>query len=518
MGKSFPEPTPPKETSAAQTGTSVSTAVANAFLQNPSENTPWGSTSVNPTGTYAWTDPYTQQTYNIPTFTRSTSLDASGQATKTQTDAAKLNLGTIANNQTGFLKDYLSTPFDPNMNYSWDTSQATPESRRWVAYTPEQMAAMSGSSGGAQGSQNAWTPGKFNPMSYEDWTQKGYQDWHQARVGDSNSGQSYAFAPTQEQYQQYVAGERSNFDDQQRKAYTDWQMQNGGAGGGGGAQPYSGPGGYWDITPGTSGRMVTSERTGNDRLQDWTSMGTEDYEESRKRVEEALFSRLEPQLQRDRDALESRLANQGIGLGSEIYGRGVDEFTRQSTDARMQAILAGGQEQSRLFGMDMSRAGFNNNLRLTQFQEALARRNQPLNEISALLSGSQIGMPQFMGANIGPIPTTDNAGIIANYDNQKLQAAQMENQMSGQLLGGLFGLGGKLIGLSDRRSKKDISKVGKIGKLPLYEFRYKGEDKATPKHTGFMAQDVEKRTPDAVINTGGLKLVDYGKALLGEAA
>ena len=74
MGKSVPEPTPPKETSAAQTGTSVSTAVANAFLQNPSENTPWGSTAVNPTGTYGWTDPYTGQTYNIPTFTRTTTL------------------------------------------------------------------------------------------------------------------------------------------------------------------------------------------------------------------------------------------------------------------------------------------------------------------------------------------------------------------------------------------------------------------------------------------------------------
>ena len=92
----------------------------------------------------------------------------------------------------------------------------------------------------------------------------------------------------------------------------------------------------------------------------------------------------------------------------------------------------------------------------------------------------------------------------------------MENQMTGKLFGGLFDLGGKLIGLSDRRSKKDIKKVGAIGELPVYEYRYKGE--SGPKHTGFMAQDVEKRNPDAVIDTGGFKLVDYGKALLGEAA
>ena len=516
MGKSVPEPTPPKETSAAQTGTSVSTAVANAFLQNPSEKTPWGSTSVNPTGTYAWTDPYTGQKYDIPTFTRTTTLDPMGQATKTQTDQAQFNLGQIAANQTGFLKDYLSTPFDPNMDYRWDTSQATPESRRWVEYTPEQMKAMAATGGAGPGS-SGFSAGTFTPKTYEQWTQENYDRVNEGKATD-RSGPAYAFHPTQEQYQQYVDGERATFDQQQRAAYTDWLMKGGQAGGASGTQPYTGPGGYWDIQPGTTGRMVATERTGANALQPWTAMSNNDYEESRRRVEEAILSRLEPQFQRDREAVENRLSNQGIGLGSDLYSKGVDELTRSMTDARMQAVLAGGQEQSRMVGLEQSRAGFNNNLRLQQFQEALAKRNQPLNEIAALLSGSQINMPQFMGANIGPIPTTDNAGIIANYDNQKLQAAQMENQMASQLMGGLFGLGGKLIGLSDRRAKKDIEKVGNIGRLPVYRYRYKGEDGDGPKHTGFMAQDVEKRNPDAVVNTGGFKLVDYGAALLGEAA
>ena len=34
MGKSAPKPTDPKETSAAQTGTSVSTAIANGVMNN----------------------------------------------------------------------------------------------------------------------------------------------------------------------------------------------------------------------------------------------------------------------------------------------------------------------------------------------------------------------------------------------------------------------------------------------------------------------------------------------------
>lgn len=440
IGKSFPDPTPPKETSAAQTGTSVSTAVANAFLQNPSENTPWGSTSVTPTGNYGWTDPYTNQTYNIPTFTRNTTLTPSGQATKDQTDAAQLNLGKLANQQSSFLLDYMGQPFDPNTNYSWDSSQATPESRRWVEYTPDQIKAMSTQTGGGG---SGFTAGAFNPSkTYEQWAADFSANQHGGTRGGNGAAPLYPDRPL---YDAFVADERSKFDTSERARYTDWQM-NGGGGGAGGASAYSGPGGYWDVMPGSSGKWIGTPKTGSDRLVDWASLGNDDYEESRKRVEEALFSRLEPRIARDRDALETRLANQGIGLGSDLYKQGVDEFARQSTDARMQTILAGGQEQSRLFGMDQARVATNNAVRGQQIQEALVRRNQPLNEIMALLSGSQINLPQFMGANMPTIPTTDNAGIVGNYDNMQMQKAQMENQATGQILGGLFGLGGKLIG------------------------------------------------------------------------
>lgn len=416
------------------------------MLGNISENTPYGSTKVSATGNYGWTDPYTNQTYNIPTFTRDTTFSPQGQAINDQNMAAQLNLGKMANQQSSMLLDFFSKPFDPNMDYTFDSSQATGDQRTWRDYTPQQMQGMAASGGGASGS--GFKAGSFNPsMNFDQWTQKGYQDWSNARTGDSSSGSSYAFAPTQKAYDEFVAGERSTFDKAERDRYTDWAMKNGQGGGGGGGQAgYTGAGGYWETTPGSPGKWVATAKTGSDRLQDWTALGNDDYEESRKRVEEALYSRLNPSLERDREALETKLANQGIMLGSDLYRQGVDEFTRQSNDARMQTVLAGGQEQSRLFGMDTTRAGFNNTLRQQQFQEALAKRNQPLNEIIGLLSGSQVQMPQFMGANMPTIPTTDNAGIIQNYDSQKLQAAQMENQATQSILGGLFGLGGKLIG------------------------------------------------------------------------
>lgn len=63
--------------------------------------------------------------------------------------------------------------------------------------------------------------------------------------------------------------------------------------------------------------------------------------------------------------------------------------------------------------------------------------------------------------------------------------------------------------LSDRRTKKDIKRIGKTDDgLPIYTFRYKA---GGPIQMGVMAQDVEKVKPSAVKTVGGLKTVNYGK-------
>jgi hypothetical protein len=52
---------------------------------------------------------------------------------------------------------------------------------------------------------------------------------------------------------------------------------------------------------------------------------------------------------------------------------------------------------------------------------------------------------------------------------------------------------------SDRRLKKDISKVGEgPGGIPAYSYRFKGASPSSPKFLGPMAQDVQKVVPDAV--------------------
>ena len=66
---------------------------------------------------------------------------------------------------------------------------------------------------------------------------------------------------------------------------------------------------------------------------------------------------------------------------------------------------------------------------------------------------------------------------------------------------------------SDRRLKHDIKKIGEADNgLPIYTFKYKGDENQQT-HVGFMADEVEKKNPDAVgLDPSGYKTVDYDKA------
>jgi hypothetical protein len=332
VGKSAPQPTPPRETSAATTGTNVSTAIANNMMGNISEVGPDGSTRVDQTGSYSWADPYTGQTYDVPTFTRYTELSEQQQAIKGEQDAASLNLATLGNRLSGTLGNQLTDNF----------------------------------------------------------------------------------------------------------------------------------------------------KLGNEATE--------------ARLMELGRSRLDPMLEQRREAEATRLANQGIMVGSTAYDRAMANVNNAENDAYNQLLLQG--------------RGLAN-------QELLTEDNQRINQISALLSGGQVSQPNFMGANITPVQGTDNASIIANYDNQKLQAWQQQQAMTSSIVGGLFGLGGKLIGLSDDDAKKDKKRLGDVdGEMGLWEFRYKGEPKSQPKHIGLMASEVQKEKPSAVKRgKDGLRRVDYGAAL-----
>jgi hypothetical protein len=102
----------------------------------------------------------------------------------------------------------------------------------------------------------------------------------------------------------------------------------------------------------------------------------------------------------------------------------------------------------------------------------------------------------------------DYLSLTSSLGGQFGTQTQRQSQNMG-LLGALgFGLQAAPLLFSDRRVKEDVKRVGETDEgLPVYTYRYKGGDTV---HMGVMAQDVQKKKPEAVHNVGGLLAVDYG--------
>lgn len=112
MCNKAPTPPDPKATAAASTSTNIGTAIANANMGNVNQVTPEGNLTYGQTGTYKWTDPYTNNSYDIPQYTATQTLSPSGQATLDQTDAAKLGMATTAHGLIDTAGANLATPVD----------------------------------------------------------------------------------------------------------------------------------------------------------------------------------------------------------------------------------------------------------------------------------------------------------------------------------------------------------------------------------------------------------------------
>ena len=219
-----------------------------------------------------------------------------------------------------------------------------------------------------------------------------------------------------------------------------------------------------------------------------TNNFTLDNESTEARLFDLGSRRLDPMFARRDEDLRTRLANQGIKAGSQAYDREMGLLGEQRNDAYNQLLLTGRGQAA---------------------QEQLTEDNQRINQISALLSGGQVSQPNFMtSARMPTIQTTDNANIIANYDQQRMRRAAMMGQSVG---GAISGLGG-LFALSDERAKTDKQKIGttKDG-LGIFSYKYKGDPET---RIGFMAQEVARKKPDAVAQgDDGLLRVDYARAV-----
>lgn len=252
-----------------------------------------------------------------------------------------------------------------------------------------------------------------------------------------------------------------------------------------------------------------------------------DYSADRQKVQDALMSRMQPQLDQDKAALETKLANQGVKVGSAAYDAAMHNYDSSTNDARMSAIINAGQEQSRLLSDEIQGTGFNNSVeeqkynnsqgnRSNAIQEAMTLRETPINEISALLSGSQVSNPNFVNTPNTQVAGVNYAGLVQNKYNDDMAAYQSKVSQQNAMLGGLFGLAGTAatagIGgptaFSDYRLKRDIEQIGSGYKgLPVYSFRYVWDDEP---QVGYLAHEVALVRPEAVfVMPSGYLAVDY---------
>jgi hypothetical protein len=220
--------------------------------------------------------------------------------------------------------------------------------------------------------------------------------------------------------------------------------------------------------------------------------------------QQAIMSRLQPQLTQNENATRQRLANQGLVTGGEAYENEMRTMGQNRNDLELQAAAQGinldammnqqgfGQAQAQgqfgneaqqsQFNAALQNAGmgntalqqdyqnqlaaqtaqnaavaqnFNQQLNLAQFgnaaqqqslEQQLALRNQPLNQITGLMSGSQIQMPQFQGfqpSNVAAAPIYQ--GVQDTFQGQMDQYG-IRQQAKNNLTSGLMSLGGSLGG------------------------------------------------------------------------
>ena len=199
-------------------------------------------------------------------------------------------------------------------------------------------------------------------------------------------------------------------------------------------------------------------------------------------AQQAIMGRLQPQVERERSQLQTQLANQGIMPGSAAYENAMTEQNQRENDLMSQAALQGVNvdisAQNQAFNQALASGQFGNQANMGLFQSALAKQhaknaaaaqqynqsrgaaefanaadqakfnrelslyNLPLNQVSALMSGSQVQIPQyqaFQASNVQATPIFQAGQAQNQYNmdvyNAGVQEANAQNAMWGNILG-----------------------------------------------------------------------------------
>jgi hypothetical protein len=197
--------------------------------------------------------------------------------------------------------------------------------------------------------------------------------------------------------------------------------------------------------------------------------------------ENAIMRRLEPALQRQSQASDAQLANQGIVPGTRAYETAKQLLAQQQNDARTSAIVGGMdtglRANQQVFGQGATQVGLNLAGQEQSFTQPLRTnvQNMSANELAynQQISNQKLGMDaqnqafvQAMAKYMAPaqvagllknlstptyaptttIPGTDYLGAMG-LTNQSQQAnANAENARNNAMIQGLFSMGGAYFG------------------------------------------------------------------------
>jgi hypothetical protein len=203
------------------------------------------------------------------------------------------------------------------------------------------------------------------------------------------------------------------------------------------------------------------------------------------------------------DSLFQSLKRQAIsGIESSAAARGklMSGSTPQAIAEQVQNLAL--QRSGQIQGMNLAARG-------QLLGERVGEQERRYQQLFNLANLGQASAAQ-QAANIQG--SASNVANLLGQSANAFAAGQMgaANARAGAM-GNLMQMGttlGAAALMSDRRVKEDITQVGTLDNgLPVYTFKYKGGDTI---HMGVMAQDVEQVNPDAVLEIGGIKHVNYG--------
>jgi hypothetical protein len=163
---------------------------------------------------------------------------------------------------------------------------------------------------------------------------------------------------------------------------------------------------------------------------------------TRSRVYDALMGRVNEDTANAREQRNSSLIAAGIRPGTKAYDDAQNLITRGYNDARGVAEVNAGNAAQQQFGMDTQN-------RQQYISELLAQRQTPLNEINALMSGTQVNNP-FAG-NLGyqggaQVQAAPIFGAAQAQGQANINAFNAKQAGSNSMMGGLFSLGAAGIG------------------------------------------------------------------------